>query len=149
MIQTLQFITEAHAGQYWGDQEYWTHPVAVAISGVQTFGEAFTTDAVHAALLHDVIEDTEYTIEDLEAMGYNQGVLEAVSLLTKDGSLDYRANIQRIVSSGSRVAMMVKYADNTVNMSGDMSHMTDEKREKLQSRYAMSLEMLGDALDIH
>jgi (p)ppGpp synthase/HD superfamily hydrolase len=147
VVKTVQFIQSAHANQYWGDQEYWTHPVAVAETGSSIFEEAFDEDAVLAALLHDVVEDTQYTLEDLAEMGYSENVIEAVGLLTKDSSLDYAGNIQRIIQSGSRTAMMVKLADNTVNSTGDMSHMTEEKRVKLSTKYAASIAALTEALE--
>ncbi len=36
------------------------------------------------ALLHDVIEDTHYTLDDLRAMGFDENVLTALALMTHD-----------------------------------------------------------------
>lgn len=36
------------------------------------------------ALLHDVVEETEYTFEDLQKLGFSDAVIEALKLLTHD-----------------------------------------------------------------
>lgn len=146
--QTLQFIKKAHAKQKYGSKPYWTHPLDVAETGKSIFGSAFGEDGYNSALLHDVVEDTLYNLLDLTNMGFNKNVVSAVSLLTKNNKMSYRDNIDRIIKGGNRTAMMVKYADNTVNYNGDKSHMTPTRSAKLQSRYAMSLEMLGNSLGI-
>ena len=46
-------------------------------------------DTTVVALLHDVIEDTEYTIKDLEDMGFNQNVTAAISLMTHAEGVPY------------------------------------------------------------
>lgn len=141
---TIEFIKEAHAGQLYGDQPYWTHPVAVALMLCKTHADA-TEDENMAALLHDVIEDTKWTEEMLRPI-FGDAVIDMVVLLSKDETMDYRANIQRIIDSGNVGAMRVKLADNNVNISGDKSHMSAGRREKLMTRYQMSIEMLGEAL---
>ncbi len=46
-------------------------------------------DTTIVALLHDVVEDTCYTLSDLKAMGFSRRVLEAVALLTHDPGVPY------------------------------------------------------------
>jgi len=75
-----QIALEAHRGQYRRDgaTDYIEHPCAVA--------ELFESDNKQAravAYLHDVIEDTRVTPEDLIARGIPPSVVEAVLLLTK------------------------------------------------------------------
>lgn len=41
------------------------------------------------ALLHDVVEDTDYTIEDLRNMGFNEEILETISLMTHSKDVPY------------------------------------------------------------
>jgi (p)ppGpp synthase/HD superfamily hydrolase len=145
---TLSFIKKAHGTQKYGTQPYWTHPVAVCETGKKIFGSLFSKEAQQAALLHDVVEDTKYTIEDLTSMGYSEPVITAVSLLTKDKTLSYEDNIKKIVNSGSKIAMMVKYCDNYENFHGDKSSWPVDKREKSQAKYAKSMEILGKKLGI-
>jgi guanosine-3',5'-bis(diphosphate) 3'-pyrophosphohydrolase len=61
------------------------------------------------AILHDVVEDTGITLEDLKNMGFSDRVLKAVALLTHDNRMDYKSYIQRI--AGNSDARIVKLAD--------------------------------------
>ena len=67
---------EAHRGQYdKGGLPYIFHPFHLA-------EQMSTEETVVIALLHDVIEDTEYTIQDIADMGFPQVVLDALMCLT-------------------------------------------------------------------
>ena len=48
------------------------------------------------ALLHDVVEDSEYTFADLEKMGFEQPVLDALALLTHQPEVDYFDYVRKI-----------------------------------------------------
>lgn len=146
--QTLEFIRKAHAGQKYGSDPYWTHPLKVAEKGLEIFGSRFHDDAYKAALLHDVIEDTRYTIEDLSEMGYSQSVTDAVFLLTKSMGLSYSDNIEKIISSRNQIALMVKYSDNWINYHGDKSDWPEEKRKKSQKKYLESMERISKAIQV-
>ena len=142
---TVEFIKQAHVGQMYGDSmPYWMHPVEVAEQVKQLGG---SDNAVIAALLHDVVEDTEHTLKDLLTIGYGSDIVEIVDLLTKQPG-SYQENIQRIIDSGNRDAMVVKLADNMRNIAGDKTHMTNERRERLLKKYDMSIRMLSDALHL-
>jgi len=141
ILATLVFIQEAHAGQKYGNMPYFYHPLEVADQLYHP-----THAEYMAALMHDVIEDTDYTAADLLER-YSQEVVDMVVLLTKDDTLDYKANIQRIIDSGNTGAMKAKLADNAVNLRGDKSQMNPARAAKLTARYKMSMEMLEAALD--
>lgn len=145
---TISLIKKAHAGQKYGDNPYWTHPLAVAEKGQELFGSKFTTSAYLAALLHDVVEDTDITPVDLQKMGYNAQVLDVVELVTKDKSLDYESNIRQIIQSRNKLAMMVKFADNFINYTGDKSGWDPKKAAKSQAKYLKSMQDLGKVLGI-
>ena len=75
----------------------------------------FHTEAEQmAAVLHDVIEDTEVTLDDLRAAGYPSAVVEALDLLTRRDDETYEAFIERI--KPNRLARQVKIADLEHNM---------------------------------
>ena len=82
-------------------------------------------------------------------MGYSSEVVQAVQLLTKNKDLSYEDNIKSIIDSGNRLAMMVKYADNYQNFTGDKSTWSPDKAADSQKKYLASLNMLGDKLGIH
>ena len=146
--KTLKFAKKAHGDQMYGDQPYWTHPRDVAAAGKRFFGTKFNNDAIKVAFLHDVVEDTPYKLKQLKNMGLSPEVIEAVELLTKNKALSYEENIKRIIASGNRLAMMVKYADNYKNYTGDKSSWNPKRAEKSQQKYQASLNMLGSKLGV-
>lgn len=146
--KTLDFVKKAHSGQLYGDDPYWTHPRKVAVIGRKLFGQKFNQDAIKVAFLHDVVEDTKFSIEQLSRIGYSPEIVEAVSLLTKNKNLTYKENIKAIIASGNRLAIMVKYADNYANFTGDKSSWDPEKAASSQKKYKSSMDMLGDKLRV-
>lgn len=139
----LEFIKVAHAGQKYGAKPYWTHPKQVADTGKKVFGSKFKTDMYIAALLHDVIEDTDYSAAALNEIGFSKKITDMVVLLTKDRSMSYAANIQRIINSRNKGAMMVKYADNYSNF-----HTNDaQSKFKNKDKYVKSMELIMAELE--
>lgn len=99
----MKLCYTAHHGQV--DKSgipYVFHPIHLA----EQMQDELTTVT---ALLHDVVEDTDYTFEDLQEMGYPTQVLEALKLLTHDPQLPYMAYVERIKSNP--IARAVKLAD--------------------------------------
>ena len=146
--KTFDFIRKAHKGQKYGDVDYWNHPKSVAFFGKKFFKQKFDNKAMQAALLHDVIEDTPYSDQQLIKMGFEKDVIDAVKLLTKNKSLSYEDNIKKIIASGNKTAMMVKFADNFKNYTGDKSSWPEEKKQSSQKKYRNSLEMLAQKLGV-
>lgn len=74
-----------------------------------------TEEAQITAVLHDVVEDSAFTLVDLAEMGFPPVVVDALDLLTHDGRhqsyADYIAAI-----NGNELARQVKLADLTHNM---------------------------------
>lgn len=83
----LETARDAHAGQIRngsGGRPYIDHPVAVA----ETLSEHLTgEEALAAALLHDVVEDSELEVEDVRGR-FGERVGEIVDVLTDDESLE-------------------------------------------------------------
>ena len=80
-----------------------------------------------AAVLHDVVEDTEITLEYLRSEGFSESVLEAVEALTK------RPGETRLVAAkraaANPIARVVKLADNTENI--DLSRIAEPTEKDL------------------
>lgn len=105
---TIIFATEAHRGQVdKAGVPYILHPLRMMCS------QQNDTERI-IALLHDVIEDTDYTFDDLRRMGYEEEIIEAVDCLTRRDDETYEAFIQRIKTNP--LARRVKLADLQDNM---------------------------------
>lgn len=103
----LKIARKAHEGQKdKGGQPYINHPMAVA-----DLVKSQTEKIV--ALLHDVCEDSDITIDDLRVAGFNDEVLEAVKAITKVDGESYEEYLDRVARNP--VATTVKIADMTHN----------------------------------
>ena len=112
MIELAKKIaTEKHRGQFRRDGKtpYVSHPAAVA----ERLGNE-AAEVVMAAWLHDVLEDTDTTVEELRDRGIPGVVLDAVVTLTKDES-DYESYLRRV--RRNEIACKVKVADMLHNLS--------------------------------
>ena len=95
------------------------------------------------ALLHDVIEDTEYTLDDLRKFGFAEDVLSAISLMTHADDVPYMEYVVKIKTNP--IAKAVKLAD--LKHNSDMSRLdritqTDEERTK---KYKQAIELLENS----
>jgi (p)ppGpp synthase/HD superfamily hydrolase len=141
---TIRFIKDAHAGQVdKGGVEYWKHPVSV----MNRLGPDASMECQIVALLHDVIEDTSYTAEDLLRMGYPENVVASVKRLSKPKGMPYLDCIRAIVSSGDRMAMAVKRADNQDNLDPERLAKLPPDRQAGEEKYRRSIEILTAALE--
>lgn len=70
--------------------------------------------AMMAAVLHDVVEDTKWTLEQLREQGFSEEVLEAVDCLTRRDEESYEEFIERVQKNP--IAREVKIADLEDNM---------------------------------
>lgn len=101
--KAMRFAYKAHKDQTdRGGIPYVFHPFTVASSMKDE-----TSTII--ALLHDVVEDTDYTFEDLKKEGFSDQVIDNLKLLTKETGEDYFNYINRI--SASPIAIQVKLAD--------------------------------------
>lgn len=87
-------------------------------------------------LLHDIIEDKNFTEEDLLFLGFSKEQVEAVSIVTKKDKEKYSNFIDRIIDSNNDLAIQVKFSDMTNNM--DVSRMKDcsiQEKEYVKNKY--------------
>ena len=95
-----------------------------------------------AAVLHDVVEDSETTLADLRAEGFPPEVLEAVWLMTHDkGAISYEGYVRRLKPNDT--ARKIKLADLEHNMDiRRMDRVRPEDVERLE-KYRRAWEMLS------
>ena len=107
--RAIQIATEAHKGQFdKAGREYIGHPIRVMEMGK-------TEDEKIVGVLHDVIEDTDWTFERLEAEGFSQEVINALRCVTKTSENEnYDDFIDRVKKNP--LATAVKINDLTDNM---------------------------------
>ena len=86
--------------------------------------------SICVALLHDVVEDSETTFDDLSEKGISEQVVDAIKLMTHDHSVDYMEYVQNIKDSGNECAIRVKLAD--LKHNSDLSRISDIKEEDLE-----------------
>lgn len=122
----------AHRGQYRRDgvTPYLEHPAMVA--------RRVADDPVAASVawLHDVLEDTDQTAEELLRNGIPVEVVDRVVLLTKQKGMEYEVYLERV--KADPIARRVKIADM-------LSNLSDNPTERQILKYARGLQvLLGD-----
>lgn len=138
--RAVEIAQEAHKGQTdKGGNPYIEHPLYVA-------SKVDTTELKIVAVLHDTLEDSSMTADDLRQEGFPEEIVEAIVMLTReDGDeqayLDY---IHRV--SENAMAAAVKRADLMHNM--DMSRIPQptEKDLKRRRKYEKALNLLEELL---
>lgn len=99
------------------------------------------------ALLHDIIEDTDTTTDDLIKMGFLPEVVTAVDTLTRKESESYKDFIERINFSKNKTAISVKLADLEDNMNlSRISEPTQKDIDRVKKRYEPAYELLSTTL---
>ena len=133
--KAMKLCFEAHAGQL--DKSgipYVNHPLHVA----ESMADEYSTVA---ALLHDVVEDTKYTADDLREMGFPDEVVDALELLTHREGVPYLDSVREAATN--ELARAVKIAD--LRHNSDLTRLDDvtpADRERV-AKYARALELLG------
>lgn len=101
-----------------------------------------TPEEKWAAALHDVVEDTNVTLDDLAAAGCPPEILAAVDALTRRDNEGYEAFIGRV--STDPLARIVKAADLYDNTrQGRLSRLSDADATRLREKYATAIDLLG------
>ena len=132
----MRICYDAHAGQV--DKTglpYVFHPYHLA-------EQMETEETVCAALLHDVMEDTPITADDLRAEGISEPVMEALALLTHDPHVLYLEYVQNL--SGNPIARAVKIADLRHNSDLTRLEQVTQKDERRVQKYTRALQLLNE-----
>lgn len=132
--KAIRLIFRAHAGQT--DKcglPYVCHPLHVA----ESMEDEVTCTA---ALLHDVVEDTDVTFEDLAEMGFTPEVLRIVRLLTHDPEVPYMDYVRRIKEDPQ--AVKVKLSD--LRHNSDLTRIDHVAQRDLDrvKKYKAAMELL-------
>ena len=133
--RAMKLCFEAHKGQR--DKSgipYVFHPIHLA---EQFDGKEAETCV---ALLHDVMEDTDYTVDDIREAGMSEEVIEALLLMTHDSKVDYMDYVSAL--GKNEIAWNVKVAD--LRHNSDLTRLdvvSEEDRERVR-KYEKALKLL-------
>jgi (p)ppGpp synthase/HD superfamily hydrolase len=138
LAQAIAYV--AHSGQSdKAGRPYIEHPARVAAS---LSASGFSDDIVAAGWLHDVLEDTSLTRDDLFRAGINGSVLAWVEDVTRKQDVPAEQYYERIASVHG--ARMVKLADIADNLDPErLSLLDDAAIVRLVRKYAKARLMLG------
>lgn len=132
--KALQLCFEAHKNQVdKAGLPYVFHPFHVA--------EQMTDElSVTVALLHDVVEDTDFTLQKLADRGFPPAVIEALALLTHNPTVPYEVYITAL--KHHPVARAVKLADLRHNSDPGRLDEADEKARLRLQKYQRAICLL-------
>ncbi len=129
-----EIASVAHKGQVdKAGKEYINHPLTVA-------SYCNSEDERIVALLHDVVEDTNVTLEELSKI-FDSNIIEALRLLTHRDDEPYLEYVEKIKEN--KLAKAVKIADLTHNM--DLSRFKNPTKwdyERVENKYKPAMEIL-------
>jgi (p)ppGpp synthase/HD superfamily hydrolase len=101
--KALEIAIRAHSQQVdKADEEYILHPLRV----MHQFDDK---DLMIVSILHDVIEDSNFTLDDLADVGFSREILDAINCLTKRKNETYQSFIDRVKTNS--LAVKVKIED--------------------------------------
>lgn len=132
--QALKLCFEAHREQTdKSGMPYVFHPFHLA-------EQMDTEDAIIVALLHDVVEDTDYTLDDLRKMGFGDTVIDALTLMTHDPKVPYMDYVRAIGTNP--LATKVKLADLRHNSDlGRLTHVDQKALDRVE-KYRKAIALL-------
>ena len=99
-----------------------------------------TEETVVVGLLHDVVVDTEYTLQDLIEMGFPQSVTDALTLMTHSKNVPYLEYVVKLKENP--IAREVKIADLRHNSDVSRLDTVDEKAIARIEKYKMAIAIL-------
>ena len=128
LSDAIGIATAFHAGQRdKNDEIYILHPLRVMLQ-MDTYEEKIV------AVLHDVLEDTDCTIESLQDRGFSEEIILALNAITRKIDEKYIEYIERV--KNNELARKVKIKDLMDNLSREGTS------EGLQKRYRQALDIL-------
>lgn len=134
--QAIAIATKAHAGQVdKAGQPYILHPLRLMLR--------FKYEAeMIVAVMHDVIEDSSFTLDELKSFGFSDDILTAIECLTKRNGESYESFVSRVLQND--LARKVKIEDIKDNL--DLTRLDKVTNKDLirVEKYHQALKALED-----
>jgi (p)ppGpp synthase/HD superfamily hydrolase len=139
LAKAIAIAAKAHENQQdRGGHPYVLHPIRVMM-------QMQTEDTKIVAVLHDVVEDTDWTIDKLRQEGFPEYILDAIDSVTRGENEMYRDFVER--TSKNHLGTIVKLGDLRDNMDVTrLDEMEQRDAEMLMKRYHPSWRKLKAAL---
>lgn len=139
--EAIKIAVLAHHGATTRDgMPYILHPLFVA--------KGFTDSLLASiAVLHDVVEDTDVSFEELESKGMPDRVISALRLLTKQKNELYHDYILRLQCGNNEDALRVKLADLDHNMDLRRLPSLTEKDFERNKKYLIAKDLITSSLN--
>lgn len=132
--KALRLSFEAHKNQLdKSGMPYVYHPFHLA-------EQMDSEETVIVALLHDVVEDTDYSIQDIAAMGFSTAVIDALTLMTHDKAVPYLEYVAKIKTNP--IATAVKLADLRHNSDLSRLETVDDAALRRVQKYKAAIALL-------
>ena len=151
LTRAIAIAEHAHAAQTDKLGAPYIHHIQRVIDRVALLAPAeIATTCQTAAALHDLVEDTDWSLDDLRAEGFPAEVVDAVDSVTKRDGEDYFDMVRRAASDP--VGRWVKLADNLDNADPERAaQLPPDVRARLADKYAAARRILADhgATDTH
>lgn len=139
--RAIAIAAQAHFGQTdKGGEPYILHPLRVMLR-MHSQEERIT------AVLHDVVEDSQWTLAALRAEGFSPAILQALEALTKRPKEDRLSAARR--AAANTLARAVKLADNTENLDLSRIRQPSDKDLARIAQYRQVRQILEDACQLH
>jgi (p)ppGpp synthase/HD superfamily hydrolase len=134
--KAISIAAQAHEGQRdKAGAPYILHPLRVMMK-MTSEAECIT------AVLHDVIEDTGWTMERLHQEGFHGEILDALECLTRQDGEEYEKFIERVKRNPLSVKMKIADLEDNLDVSR-LKEVTEADAERLE-KYKQALQMLND-----
>lgn len=147
IAQAFELAVHAHATQTdKGERPYIGHILRVAGEAALTATPDHCEETIMTALLHDVVEDADVTLDDLRQLGFPEDVVTAVGLVSKPDDPNGMDTAQYLGAiKQNPLALTVKRADITDNTDPRRAELLDEAtKERFRRKYSEYLKILGE-----
>ncbi|PXA64034.1 guanosine-3',5'-bis(diphosphate) 3'-pyrophosphohydrolase [Arthrobacter psychrochitiniphilus] len=137
--QVSVFARIAHAGQVDKlERDYYSHHLLPVAAKLKEHGP----EAEMAGLIHDILEDTSVTAEQLRSLGVSKKVVRAVESVTRGEGEEYMDLIRR--SAADPLGRLVKLADNELNLESNaaLATVNTAQAARLKVKYESAREVL-------
>ena len=117
---------------------YIMHPMRV-MAKVKTY------DAMVVAALHDLIEDTDITLDDLKELGFREEIIEAVDAVSKRDGEEYMDYVAR--AAANPIGLEVKLSDLKDNLDKTRKLPDDERSKKKIRKYKKAMAYIEEVME--